>query len=394
MADPPSRTHQALAPEGDASPAGRRPAVHGVPRASLDRVTVTDGVRSRPTYAVNLELFEGPLDLLLHLVRRHELDILDIPVAFITEKYVEYLDFARALDLEIAGEYLVMAATLVHLKSRELLPRSDETEDDTGTDELGEEDPRAELLKRLLEYERFRQAGRELEQRPINGRDVFPRGGDVDVAALDPGLASLTLFRLAEAYHRVLERARIKKSHEVVLETVTVRERMRELGLRLSAEDAVDFEGLFLDREWSSEAELRQMLVVTLMALLEMVKLGVVAIHQASGSETIVLRRLGEVNVARRLIDDFRDEDNEGGEEDEKDEKDEEDEEDEENEENEENEEGEGDEEDEAAGGSGRREEGERVESGRGHYPSDADTLDERDVRGSDDSGKAESDGS
>src|SRR5690606_34851494 len=142
---------------------------------------IGDGVSLRETYAVNLEIFEGPLDLLLHLVRRHELDILDIPIAFVTEKYVEYLAFARALDIEIAGEYLVMAATLAYLKSRELLPRDPEAEEEPEDDEGEAADPREELIRRLLEYERFRAAGDELDARPVVGRDVFGRGGDVDV---------------------------------------------------------------------------------------------------------------------------------------------------------------------------------------------------------------------
>src|SRR5690606_34227234 len=167
--------------------------------------SIADGVRSRPTYAVSLEMFEGPLDLLLHLVRRHELDILDIPIAFITEKYIEYIGFARSLDIEIAGEYLLMAATLAFLKSRELLPTTPGAEDE-GEEEEDGVDPREELIRRLIEYERFREAGAELGSRPLFGRDVFPRGGDPDVILPEPGLAPVTLFRLAEAYNRVLDR--------------------------------------------------------------------------------------------------------------------------------------------------------------------------------------------
>src|SRR5690606_17826774 len=265
------------------------------------------GVRSRPTYAVSLEMFEGPLDLLLHLVRRHELDILDIPIAFITEKYIEYIGFARSLDIEIAGEYLLMAATLAFLKSRELLPTTPGAEDE-GEEEEDGVDPREELIRRLIEYERFREAGDELGSRPLFGRDVFPRGGDPDVILPEPGLAPVTLFRLAEAYNRVLDRAKIREDHEVVIEPVTVRQRMTQLSLLFSTSPRIPFESLFLERVWSSERELRQMLVVTLMSVLEMVKLGLLGVHQAQGSDTIDLERTVEVDAMSEAISVFREE--------------------------------------------------------------------------------------
>jgi segregation and condensation protein A len=261
---------------------------------------IADGVRSRESCSVALDAFEGPLDLLLHLVRRHELDILDIPIAFVAEKYVEYLELARALDIEIAGEYLVMAATLAWLKSRELLPR-DPLQDEDGTDEDGV-DPRQELIARLIEYERFRAAGQELAALPMWGRDVFARGGPIDLVPLAPDLAPITLFRLAEAFFRVLERARVSQSHDVELEPITVRERMEQLALLLGDRRTLDFEGLFVGRTWHSEAELRQMLVVTLMSVLELVKLGVLAVHQPDGSDTILLERVADPGEVGAVI--------------------------------------------------------------------------------------------
>lgn len=264
---------------------------------------IADGVRSRETYSVMIEAFEGPLDLLLHLVRRHELDVLDIPISFVAGKYIEYLEMARALDIEIAGEYLVMAATLAFLKSRELLPPDpnalpDEEEED-GVD------PRQELIQRLLEYERFRHAGAELAERPLSGRDVFARGAPVGVEPLAPDLAPITLFRLADAFNRVLERVKIRQSHDVILEPVSVRDRMHQLSLMLSERRTLDFEGLFLQQPWNSEIELRQMLVVTLMSVLELVKLGVLAVHQPDGSETILLERVGEPEDFQGVIKDY-----------------------------------------------------------------------------------------
>lgn len=270
---------------------------------------IADGIRSRPSYAVSLDMFEGPLDLLLHLVRRHELDILDIPIAFITEKYIEYISFARALDIEVAGDYLLMAATLAFLKSRELLPVVPELAgDEDDEDEIGV-DPREELIRRLIEYERFRNAGEDLAARPLAGRDVFPRGGGVDVIAPEPGLAPITLFKLAEAYNRVLDRAKVREDHEVVIEAVTVRQRMHQLSLLLAERPRVEFESLFLDRVWSNERELRAMLVVTLMSVLEMVKLGLLGVMQPHGSEMLSLERVVDVDAMEHAVADYREED-------------------------------------------------------------------------------------
>lgn len=249
---------------------------------------------------VALDEFEGPLDLLLHLVRRHELDILDIPIAFVCEKYLEYIEFMRALDLEVAGDYLVMAATLAYLKSRELVPQQAE-EVEEGEDEDGP-DPRQQLIARLLEYQKFKEAARRLDARPIAGRDTFARGQDVELPPVDAGLAPITLFRLADAYQRVLERARIHKSHEVVLETVSVAARMEQLATILISRSRFEFETLFLEREWSSEGELRSMLVVTLMSILELVRMGVASVHQPVDSKVILVERVASEEEAREAL--------------------------------------------------------------------------------------------
>lgn len=254
------------------------------------------------SWLLELPDFEGPLDLLLHLVRRHELDILDIPISFVTEKYLEYLAFMQALDLEVAGDYLVMAATLAYLKSRELVPTEpSEVSEEGQTDEDGP-DPREELIARLLEYQKYRAAASDLDSLPMQGRDVFSRGGRIELPPVDPGLAPLTLFRLAEAYHRVLDRARIHKSHEVVMETVSVAQRMNQLTSILIERQKVEFESLFLGQSWNSEAELRSMLVVTLMSILELSKLGVIFVHQEIGAETIMLERKATPEEAKRAI--------------------------------------------------------------------------------------------
>ena len=142
---------------------------------------------------------------------------------------------------------------------------------------------------------------------------MFGRGGELDVTPPPPDLAPVTLFRLADAYHRVLERARISQSHEVEIEPVTVRQRMRQLSLILNEDSRVSFEQLFLDRTWNSTRELRQMLVVTLMSVLELVKLGVLGIHQADGSESIVLERTGDAEALSSAAESFEEEHNPQG---------------------------------------------------------------------------------
>src|SRR5688500_168832 len=138
------------------------------------------------SYQVQLDVFEGPLDLLLHLVKKHELDVLDIPISFVTERYLAYLDAMTALDIDVAGEYLVMAATLCHIKSRELLPdagRDEEAEAGAeGEDDEDGVDPRADLIRRLLEYQKYKEAGTRLGDRPVVGRNVWGRGSALEDA--------------------------------------------------------------------------------------------------------------------------------------------------------------------------------------------------------------------
>ncbi|MFZ6179423.1 segregation/condensation protein A [Nannocystis pusilla] len=258
-----------------------------------------------PIYSVELEVFEGPLDLLLHLVRKHELDILDIPISFVAEKYLEYLDVMRQLDLEIAGDYLVMAATLAYLKSRELLPPEPRSSEAGQSEEEEGEDPREALIRRLVEYERFKQAAAELDSLPVSGRDVFARGAELVMPPIDPGLAPVSLFNLAEAYYRVLTRAKVKSTHEVQIEAVTVAQRIKQLALILDEKPHFEFEELFLNRTWNSERELRAMLVVTLMSILEMVKLGVAGVQQPLDSTAIRIYRRASAQETQQALADY-----------------------------------------------------------------------------------------
>ncbi|HTJ41187.1 MAG TPA: segregation/condensation protein A [Kofleriaceae bacterium] len=264
-------------------------------------------------YKVELDVFEGPLDLLLHLVKKHELDILDIPIGFVTDRYLEYLDAMQGLDLDVAGEYLVMAATLCHLKSRELLPSGDGSEDEP-VDEEGEDgenvdvDPRADLIRRLLEYQKYKEAASHLGDRPVVGRNVWGRGTptedavaeDVDPDAIAP-LAPFPVHKLIEAFDRILRRAKLKVTHDVLIDRLSVSQKIAELTDRLEREGAFTFTSMFSflrdDREVSYE-ELKHEAVVTFLALLEMAKLRLISLRQAEEADD-------EIHIAR-AADDLR----------------------------------------------------------------------------------------
>jgi len=213
---------------------------------------MSDEPEAQLDYKVELPEFEGPLDLLLHLVKKHELDILDIPIAFITDRYLQMLDVMRSLNLDVAGEYLLMAATLAHLKSRELVPPDPAEDALLAAEEEGEElDPRQELIRRLLEYQKFKDAGDKLAGRPVTGRNVWPRGASAeDVAGLHalPGgapLAEVPVFRLIESLERVLSRAKVTFTHDVVTDRISITDKINELVDRLEREGSFSFESCF-----------------------------------------------------------------------------------------------------------------------------------------------------
>jgi len=228
-------------------------------------------------YHVSLPAFEGPLDLLLHLCQKHELNVLDIPISFITEKYLEYLAVMQLMNLDLASEYLLMAATLAHIKSKSLLPAPPPgQEDDAMT--LEEMDPREALIRRLLEYQKYKQAGEALAARGIAGRDVFARGSKLEEAASEglPPLADVPLFSLVEAFQRVLSRAKVKIAHDVVADRITITDRIHQLYDKLSASRRAQFDELFD----MGEGVTRFDLVVTFLALLEMTRLRMMRLYQ------------------------------------------------------------------------------------------------------------------
>jgi len=232
-----------------------------------EQSTLDDG------YRVSLPMFEGPLDLLLHLVKKHELDILNIPIAFITEKYVAYIKLLDDLNIDVASEYLLMAATLVHIKSRMLLPNPPSEETDEALDEA-DVDPRAELVRRLLEYQKYKLAAEQLGDRPVLGRDVFPRGSSEEVASGQPGLEAVSMFKLLDAFQHVLERTQKTKEHQIDFERFSITEKISELVDRLKIDNKLVFHEIFAPD--SSRAEL----IITFLAILEMTRLRLTRLTQ------------------------------------------------------------------------------------------------------------------
>lgn len=229
---------------------------------------------------VILAAFEGPLDLLLYLIRRKNLDILDIPVAEVTEQYMAYIDVLTSLRMELAGDYLVMAATLAELKSRMLLPRS-------GEDAGEEEDPRAELVRRLLEYEVFQKAAEEIDDLPRIDRDIFIAQVDRSDVTLEVEPPKVELRELLVSFTEVLERDSLRRPHPVDVESLSVRERMTSLlTLLANSEGYVSFLELF------DHAESREGAVVTLLALLELLRDSVVSVIQTGSFEPIFVSRM------------------------------------------------------------------------------------------------------
>jgi segregation and condensation protein A len=231
---------------------------------------------------VFLEAFEGPLDLLLYLIRRQNLDVLDIPIAAITRQYMEYIDLMQELRLELAAEYLVMAAMLAEIKSRMLLPRHEDSEEE-------EQDPRAELVRRLQEYERFKKAAEDLDELPQVGRDVFPaalESSGHQVVKLQP---DVDLKELLLAFRDVMKRAEMFTSHHVQAEALSTRERMSEILSRLSADRHTAFTELFRFEEGRMGA------VVSFLAILELVKESLIELIQAEPYGPIHVRAAAAV---------------------------------------------------------------------------------------------------
>jgi segregation and condensation protein A len=231
-------------------------------------------------YQVVLPTFEGPLDLLLHLIEQHELDIRDIPIAFVAAKYVEYITLMDELNIDVASEYLVMAATLTHIKSKMLLPVPPADQEDDEDEGL---DPRAELVRRLLEYQKYKQAAEQLGGGDVLGRDVFVRGLPAPSVEGPAPLAGLSLFKLLDAFQSVLSRATVKVDHQIDLERFSITDRINQLVDLLQTHKRCTFEQLF------EGATSRVDLIITFLALLEMTRLRMTRLEQEAPLEPITI---------------------------------------------------------------------------------------------------------
>ena len=239
-----------------------------------------------PPYALQvfLEAFEGPLDLLLYLIRRQNIDVLDIPIAEITKQYVQYIDVMQEMQLELAGEYLLMAAMLAEIKSRMLLPRPEAVEED-------ENDPRAELVRRLQEYERFKKAAEDISDLPRLERDVFVASADAPERKVTTKLPDVTMKELLLAFHDVLQRAEMFSNLQMQREPLSVRQRMSEILTRIKANDFTGFADLF-DAE-----EGRMGVAVTFIAVLELLRESVIEVVQAEQYAPLHIRAASSVRL-------------------------------------------------------------------------------------------------
>ncbi len=226
---------------------------------------------------VFLEAFEGPLDLLLYLIRRQNLDILDIPLAEITRQYMQYIEVMRELQLELAGEYMLMAATLAEIKSRMLLPRPQ-------SDGAEEDDPRAELVRRLQEYERFKRAAEDMEELSRVDRDTFPASAEVVERRVVKLLPAVTMQEMLVALKDVMSRAEMFAHHHVQRERLSVRQRMSDVLSALRTQSFVEFAQLFRAEEG------RMGVTVTFSAILELLREGLIEIVQAEQFAPIHVR--------------------------------------------------------------------------------------------------------
>jgi len=222
------------------------------------------------SYEIKLDIFEGPLDLLLYLVKKNEIDIYNIPIALITEQYLEYINIMKVLNLDLAGEYLLLAATLIHIKSRMLLP-------DDAEEEGEGEDPREELVRQLLEYQACKEAALNLNALPMLNRDVFtnmpvyePRNGDSDGF-----LKEIGIFELVEAFRRVIAETGQEELMEIDRERISLSDRINEIMDILKTERFVNFEQLL------SDGGGRVRIIYTFLALLELMKMRLVRARQA-----------------------------------------------------------------------------------------------------------------
>ena len=248
--------------------------LHSQPHQHKDEIpTLLDGFHE--SYTVHLDKFDGPLDLLLHLIRKNELDVCDIPIAVITRQYLDYIKLMKDLNLEVAGDFLVMAATLLQIKSRMLLPLEEPEEG-----EVEETDLRAELIRRLVEYQQYKEAGMVIGARALLGREIFVRSSiepALVAAQNQDGPLEVSLFDLVDAFRALLARIPAAHFHDVAAaESFSIADSINEILALLQERDTLQFDELVRD-EFT-----RERVIVTFLALLELCRLKLVRIFQGS----------------------------------------------------------------------------------------------------------------
>jgi segregation and condensation protein A len=250
-------------------------------------------------YKVNLDVFEGPLDLLLYLIKKDDVDIYDIPIAKITEKYITYIDAWKDLNVNVAGEYLLMAAELIQMKSKMLLPTSE------GENEVLEDDPTADLRRRLLEYQRYKEAAENIKGRSVLNRDEYLQLDPERLPSREEVLVQENVFKLLEAFQILIKRMPSDQIQEVTIDRISVNERIFQLIEMIKANQTVPIEAL-LPKEWS-----KHNIVITFLALLEMAKLMMIKVFQAGKFQPIyvtgVMESINE-QEALKLVEEESDE--------------------------------------------------------------------------------------
>ncbi len=250
-------------------------------------------------YQCNLDIFEGPLDLLLHLIKEQKMDIYDIRIAEITKQYLSYLDLLSELNLEMVGDYLVMAAELAKIKSKTLLPIP-ETEEEVLT--AAGEDPRAELMRRLLEYQRYKEAAFELRQKEYDQQQLFSRTGEVVLENSEEELLiEANVFDLLTAFQKVLKEKSFKKNYEIKVTTLSVSDRISGILEILNASESVTFDSLF------TSLNTKQEVIVTFLAILELMRMQLIRSQQARQFDVIRIYASVSREVQEEVLKEFYD---------------------------------------------------------------------------------------
>jgi segregation and condensation protein A len=250
-------------------------------------------------YRCNLDIFEGPLDLLLHLIKEQKMDIYDIRIAEITRQYLSYLDLLSELNLETVGEYLVMAAELAKIKSKTLLPLP-ETEEDALT--AAGEDPRAELMRRLLEYQRYKEAAFDLRQKEYNQQQLFTRAGEVVLESSEEELLiEANVFDLLTAFQKVLQEKSFKKDYEIKVTTLSVSDRINDILEILNLSESVTFDSLF------TTLNTKQEVIVTFLAILELMRMQLIRSQQARQFDVIRIYAAVDREIQTERLKEFYD---------------------------------------------------------------------------------------